>query len=218
VPRRPGAARGLCSLPLPSPEDQRPLTAYANAPAEPSRRQHLAEALRQHLRTKLPDYMIPASFVWLDALPLTPHGKLNRRALPTPDTERLEPAGAYTPPETPLHQQIVTVWNEVLGFSGFGIDANFFNIGGHSLLATQVVSRLADLVDVDIPLRLMFERPTIRGFAEAVAALQTQGDARAIPPVVPIRPADPAAADVAGLSDNEVDRLLAKLLAEGGAG
>ncbi|MEA2905946.1 MAG: hypothetical protein QOI12_3333, partial [Alphaproteobacteria bacterium] len=167
----------------------------------------------RHLRARLPDYMIPASFVWLDALPLTPHGKLNHRALPTPDPEHAEDPSVYAPPETPLHQQIVDVWKTVLGVDNFGIDANFFNIGGHSLLATQVVSRLGDVLDTDIPLRLMFEQPTARGFADAVTELRQKGRSRAIPRVLPVRHPD-AVADIDQLTDADVELLLENLLAK----
>jgi amino acid adenylation domain-containing protein len=213
VRRAPGAGPSFLPLPLPD-ADPRPLAAYVNALAEPSRRLALSDALRQHLRERLPDYMIPATFVWLEALPLTPHGKLNRRALPAPDPERNDPGRAYAPPQTPLERQIAAVWSEVLGITGFGIDANFFNVGGHSLLATQVVSRLSDQINLDIPLRLMFEQPTIRGFAAAAAALKAEGGARTVPPVIARRPAD-TATDLAGLSDQEVDLMLARLLSEG---
>jgi amino acid adenylation domain-containing protein len=198
----------------PPPAQRRPWATYANAPAGSREHQHLAEALRRHLRTKLPDYMIPTTFVWMDALPLTPHGKLNRRALPPPDLDRGEDPTSYAAPETPLHQQIADIWKAVLGIEGFGIDANFFNIGGHSLMATQVVSRLGDLLDLNIPLRLMFEMPTIRSFADAVSGLQ-QGGERAIPPLPSARPAE--AVDLAGLTDSEVDLLLASLVSRSGA-
>jgi hypothetical protein len=214
VPRTADIAPALWSAP--QPPQRRPWSGYANAPAASRPRQHLAEGLRRHLRAKLPDYMVPTSFVWRDALPLTPHGKLNRRALPPPDIDRVEHRASYAAPETPLHRQVIDIWKAVLGFEGFGIDANFFNIGGHSLMATQVVSRLGDLLDANIPLRLMFEQPTIRGFAEAVSdLLQQTRRKRPIPPVLSARHADPA--DLAALTDSEVDLLLARLVSKRGA-
>jgi hypothetical protein len=212
VPRASAGAPAPWSTPPPA--QRRPWPTYANAPARSREHQHLAEALRRHLRTKLPDYMIPTTFVWMDALPLTPHGKLNRRALPPPDLDRGEDHTSYAAPETPLHQQIADIWKAVLGIEGFGIDANFFNIGGHSLMATQVVSRLGDLLNLNIPLRLMFEMPTIRSFADAVSGLQ-QGGERAIPPLPSARHAE--AVDLAGLTDSEVDLLLASLVSRSGA-
>jgi hypothetical protein len=214
VPRHGGAAPTLWSVP---PRRQaQPLRALANTLTEQRARHDLAEALRRHLRAKLPDYMIPASFIWLDAIPLTPHGKLNHRALPQPSQERASGNAIYAAPETPLHEQIVGVWKTVLGIDGFGIDANFFNIGGHSLMATQVVSRLSDLLDTEIPLRLMFEQPTIRGLADAATTLLQGGGRRAIPPVLPVRDGPGDAIDLEGLTDEEVEHLLMSLAARGG--
>jgi amino acid adenylation domain-containing protein len=217
-----GACDLLCLRPVPgarrmvrsaaAPAQQRPLRAYANTPTGKRTRQQLAEALRRHLRSRLPGYMIPASFVWLDALPLTPHGKVNHRALPAPDRDQSKDAARFAPSETPLHEQIVETWKGVLGRDGFGIDANFFNIGGHSLMATQVVSRLADILDIDIPLRLMFELPTIRDFAEGVERLRQDVNARPIPPVMPGPPPVISPVNLEGLNDEEVERLLNRLL------
>jgi amino acid adenylation domain-containing protein len=216
VPRAGDGAANIWSLP-PQPAAVRPWSAYANAPARPATQQHLTEVLRQHLRAKLPDYMIPTSFVWLDALPLTSHGKLNRNALPAPQPTQISQEQASIPPRTPLQHQIAAVWSEVLGVNGIGINTNFFNIGGHSLLATQVISRLGDRLDMGIPLRLMFEQPTIGGFADAVEELQAKRDgARTIPPIVPAKLSDPVEIDPGDLSDEQVDALLASLLAKGG--
>jgi amino acid adenylation domain-containing protein len=215
VPRT-GEGVTIWSLPL-RPADARPWSAYANALSWPPTQQHLAETLRQHLRRKLPNYMIPTRFVWLDALPLTPHGKVNRRALPAPETMRPDADAVHIPPQTPLQHQIAAVWSEVLGLDRVGINVNFFDIGGHSLLATQVISRLADRLDMDIPLRLLFEQPMIRGFADAVGAQQARHDGtRAIPPIMPAQRPDLAAIDPGQLSDEQVDAVLASLLAKGG--
>lgn len=200
-----------------APAERRPWSAYANAPASGSGRRDLGHVLREHLRKRLPDYMLPSAFVMLDALPLTPGGKLNRRALPAPDSARTDTQVVYAPPETDLHREILEVWNQVLGIGRIGIDANFFNIGGHSLLAMQVVSRLGDRLGLEVPLRLLFEKPTIRSLAEAVEAARRTGSPRiAPPPVAPIPRLDASPVDVANLSDEAVDALLARLLARGG--
>jgi acyl carrier protein len=213
VPRSGDAAPILWSVP-PRRQTQ-PLSAFANTLTDQWARHDLAEGLRRHLRSKLPDYMIPASFIWLNAIPLTPHGKLNHRALPQPSQERASGNTVYAAPETPLHEQIVQVWKTVLGIDGFGIDANFFNIGGHSLMATQVVSRLSDLLNIEIPLRLMFEQPTIRGLAEATTALLRKGDQPALPPILPVQDGATDALDLDGLTDEEVEHLLMSLAAQG---
>ena len=96
--------------------------------------------LRRHLSQKLPDYMIPSAFVQLDAMPLTPNGKIDRRALPAPDYTRLE--GQVVPPRTPAEGLLAAIWQEVLELEQVGIHDNFFEVGGHSLLATQVISRI----------------------------------------------------------------------------
>jgi acyl carrier protein len=178
-------------------------------------RQHLEQALRQHLGRKLPEYMVPSTFVWMDALPLTPSGKLNRRALPAPDSSRLHLDEMYAPPETELQRQIAAVWSQVLGVEKIGLDSNFFNVGGHSLLAMQVISRLNDALNLDIPLRLMFEKPTIRGFAEAVNGIRAAADERTGPRLVPRREEE-ADINLEQLTDEQVNALLSGLLAKGG--
>jgi amino acid adenylation domain-containing protein len=196
--------------------DSKPWSAYANALSRQPTQQHLTLALRQHLSQKLPEYMVPSTFVLMDALPLMSNGKLNRRTLPSPDSSRLHLNEVYTPPETELQREVATVWNEVLGIEKPGIDSSFFNIGGHSLLAMQVVSRLADSLNLDIPLRLMFERPTIRGFADAIIDLRTDASKRSIPRLVPVRPKD-AAINPEQLTDEQVTALIKGLLVKDNA-
>jgi amino acid adenylation domain-containing protein len=119
------------------------------------------------LRQKLPAYMIPTRFVRLASLPLTPSGKLDRNALPIP-----EPIGALgsdaAAAATPLESRIAQIWAQVLGVDRVGVGDDFFALGGHSLLATQIVSRLRDALDVTLPLRAIFEEPTVRGLARRV--------------------------------------------------
>ncbi|MBV9787518.1 MAG: amino acid adenylation domain-containing protein, partial [Chloroflexi bacterium] len=120
--------------------------------------------LRRYLQERLPGYMVPSAFVLLDALPLTPNSKLDRKALPAPELNRAD-ADTAVLPRTPLEEQIAEVWSEVLQIERPSIHDNFFALGGHSLLATQVTSRVRQLTGQEIPLRLLFEAPTIGEFA-----------------------------------------------------
>jgi amino acid adenylation domain-containing protein/non-ribosomal peptide synthase protein (TIGR01720 family) len=122
--------------------------------------------LRSFLKQKLPDYMIPSAFVVLDALPLTPNGKVDRRNLPKPDQNRPDSAANYVAPQTDVERTIATVWEEVLHLENIGIHDNFFEIGGHSLLATQIISRLRQILQMDLSVRTLFTAPTIASFAE----------------------------------------------------
>jgi acyl carrier protein len=121
--------------------------------------------------------MVPSFYVSLEALPLTANGKLDRRALPEPDA-RLGGGREYVPPRDATEAAVCEIWRGVLGVGRVGADDNFFALGGHSLLATQVVSQVKDIFDVDLPLRELFERPTVGGVAAALA--EQSGDAAAI--------------------------------------
>jgi acyl-coenzyme A synthetase/AMP-(fatty) acid ligase len=123
------------------------------------------ETLRSALRERVPEYMVPSAFVLLDALPLTPSGKLDRRALPAPDA-RAGVATAYAPPRNDVDELLAIVWAEVFGVERVGIHDDFFALGGHSLLATQIVARLRDLVGLEVSLRSLFERPTIAAITD----------------------------------------------------
>jgi amino acid adenylation domain-containing protein len=115
--------------------------------------------LREFLKSKLPDYMIPAAWMQLDAFPLTPNGKCDRNALPTPDFALT--TTNYIAPRTPQEEILANIWQEVLNIDKVGIDDNFFELGGHSLLATQVVSKIRHSLSVELPLRSLFEFPTV---------------------------------------------------------
>ncbi|HEX2053674.1 MAG TPA: amino acid adenylation domain-containing protein [Actinomycetota bacterium] len=124
--------------------------------------------LRRHLKAKLPEYMVPSAFVALDTLPLMPNGKVDRRALPAPDPSSLRAEDAYVRPRTPLEEVLAEIWEEVLGLERIGVHDDFFELGGHSLLATQLVSRLRHVFGVELPLRYLFETPTVAGLAKRI--------------------------------------------------
>jgi amino acid adenylation domain-containing protein len=123
-------------------------------------------ALGERLAAKLPSYMVPSAFVALAELPLTANGKVDRRALPRP--ERAALATAFTPPENETQELLARIWRDVLGAPRVGVDDSFFELGGHSLLATQVMARVRQALGVEVPLRALFEAPTIRGLERAI--------------------------------------------------
>ena len=133
-----------------------------------------AAALGEFLQERLPDYMIPAAFVLLDALPRTSNGKLDRLALPAPDAARPD-EGPQTP-RTPVEELLAHVWSQVLGLSRVGVHDNFFELGGDSLMVTQLVSRLRQVFNVQLSLRTIFERPTVALLSEVVEASSRGGE------------------------------------------
>ncbi|HEX9939239.1 MAG TPA: non-ribosomal peptide synthetase, partial [Longimicrobium sp.] len=156
-------------------------------------------ALREHLRARLPDFMVPSAFVWLDALPLTPNGKVDRRALPDP---RSPVAAVPASPGTPTEEVVAGVWAEVLGRSGVGVDDDFFRLGGRWETAIGVTARVARALEVEVPLRVLFETPTVAGMAAWVEAAGGGAIADAL-------------AELEGLSDEEVAALLAEIGEDG---
>ncbi|HEX2079479.1 MAG TPA: amino acid adenylation domain-containing protein, partial [Longimicrobium sp.] len=128
-----------------------------------------ADALREHLRLSLPEYMVPSAFVALERIPLTPNGKLDVKALPAPDPALAEER--YVAPRTPAEEVLAEIWAETLRLERVGVNDNFFELGGHSLLATRVVSRVRELFGVELPLRALFETPTVAGLAPQVERL-----------------------------------------------
>ncbi|MEM7795316.1 MAG: amino acid adenylation domain-containing protein [Cyanobacteria bacterium P01_C01_bin.118] len=127
-----------------------------------------ATEFRPFLRQRLPNYMIPSLFVTLAALPLTPNGKVDRQALPAPERIRPELAKQFVAPRTPTEEAIAEIWTDVLGLETVGVNDNFFDLGGHSLLATQVLSRLREAFEVELPLRQLFEAHTVAAIADVV--------------------------------------------------
>ena len=129
--------------------------------------------LRRHLQERLPEYMVPAAYVVLDALPLTANGKLDRRGLPKPELKGSEGDG-YVAPRTATEEILCGIWAEVLRVERVGVEDNFFEMGGHSLLATQVVSRVREVFEIELALQSLFEEPTVRGLARAVEGGEKQ--------------------------------------------
>jgi amino acid adenylation domain-containing protein len=125
--------------------------------------------LRAYLRKQLPIAMVPESFVFLDSLPLTTRGKVDRRALPVPDETRPDLEASFAGPRNAVEEALAEIWSEILRIEKVGIQDNFFELGGHSLLATQIISRLSDVFQVEIPLRQLFLYPTIAELALIIA-------------------------------------------------
>jgi acyl carrier protein len=167
-----------------------------------------AEALRDRLRQSLPEYMVPAAFVPLDALPLTPNGKLDRKALPAPELASAEER--YVAPRNPVEEGLAGIWAEVLRLERVGVEESFFQVGGHSLLATQVVWGIRERFGVELPLRALFEGPTVAELARVVAERVSVAPAGPVPEPAPGTEASPhhLLAVLDELSEEELDRLL----------
>src|SRR6185503_14356933 len=132
---------------------------------------------------RIPDYMVPAVFVFLDELPLTPNGKVARKELPEPEVDFADEETAYVAPRSPAEEMLAGIWSTVLNREQIGVEDDFFALGGHSLLATQVVSRVRDVFGVEVPLRELFEYPTIAGFATRIDEAERQEHGLEAPPI-----------------------------------
>jgi amino acid adenylation domain-containing protein len=163
----------------------------------------LLELLRRHL----PNYMIPSRFIVSAELELTPTGKLDRRRLPAPGPAQRRLNQQFLAPRTPLEERIAQTWQEVLGTDHVGVQDSFFELGGHSLLATQLISRLRTRLGVEIPLRRVFEAPTVEGMALATVELLSQ--------LAPTPDVSAVLDEIEGLSDDDVDLLVARTPEEG---
>jgi amino acid adenylation domain-containing protein len=128
--------------------------------------------LRKLLKGKLPEFMIPSVFMFLDALPLTPSGKVDRQALPQPDHTGLHLEETFVTPRNPMERQIADIWSEVLKVDRVGIDHDFFDLGGHSLLAAQVITRVRDIFNVDLPFGSLLAKPTVASMAAVIVQYQ----------------------------------------------
>jgi amino acid adenylation domain-containing protein len=138
--------------------------------------------LRRFLKEKLPEYMIPSAFVFLEALPVLPSGKVNRQALPAPDKARPELEEAFVSPRSPTERALAGIWAQVLGLEQVGVHDSFFELGGHSLLATQVVSRVRQALHLELPVRSLFEEPTIAGWSRYIEAIRWAAEGSRHPP------------------------------------
>jgi amino acid adenylation domain-containing protein len=183
---------------------------FANDPLAAEGTPHWLPSLRAHLRQKLPSFMIPAAFVTLDELPLNASGKLDRHALPPPSLERPELDETFLAPSNETEEILAGIWAELLDFEQVGVDDNFFDLGGHSLLGTQLISRIRNAFRIELPLRRLFESPTIAGLAEAIEEMKASSPSE---PQV-IRGA-PASLEVESMSDEEVDQALREMLHQG---
>ena len=170
--RQPGVREAVVLAREDEPGDRR-LVAYVVPAAGVAGGDLSPGALADALRGALPEYMVPAAFVVLDALPVTANGKLDRRALPAP----VWGAGAeFAAPRTPVEEALAAIWSQLLGVARVGREDSFFALGGHSLLATQMVSRVREALGVELPLRALFERPKLADLAAVVVASRAEGE------------------------------------------
>ncbi|MGM0887833.1 MAG: non-ribosomal peptide synthase/polyketide synthase [Bacillota bacterium] len=139
---------------------------------------------REHLKTQLPNYMVPAYFVEMEAMPLTPNSKIDRKALLALDGQSM--SVDIVSPRTPVEELIASVWSQVLGMGNIGVQNSFFELGGHSLLATQVVSRLQEVFQIELPVRELFEYSTVEALAKRLDQLRKGDKKREIPPLMPM--------------------------------
>ena len=156
---------------------------YGNDPLQGRLQRSLVPILRERLIEEVPEYMVPSAFVILDAFPLTPNGKVNRKALPAPERKRSEQE-IYVAPRTETEEQLVAIWSDVLGVKQIGVHDDFFALGGHSLLATQLISRIRDSLNTELPLLALFNHPTVAGLA-----VEITGDEAAVASAI-IQPVD----------------------------
>lgn len=182
--------------------------AYANDPRESNVKQQLIPELREYLASRVPDYMIPSIWMMLKQLPLTPNGKVDRRALPAPQG-RPEELGEYVAPQTELERTLTDIWAQVLQIDQVGVQDNFFEIGGHSILAMQVIVRVRSELSIDVPMRLLFEYPTIEQLSipvEQIRQARLIGDLEAGGEEL-----EELMNSVAGMADSEVQELMREL-------
>ncbi len=151
--------------------NQKQLVAYI-VPA--SGQEPTTNELRNFLKGKLPDYMVPSAFVMRHAFPLTPHGKVDRGALPAPDQSHPERTEIFVAPRNSVEEVLAEIWAEVLGLEQVGVHDDFFELGGHSLLATQAISRIREAFQIELPLRSLFEAPTIANLAIRVVQQEAE--------------------------------------------
>jgi amino acid adenylation domain-containing protein len=151
----------------PPPGEAQPWGAYANDPTESGLKQQLIPQLREYLKERLPEYMIPSAWMLLKQLPLTPNGKVDCQALPAPQS-RPEGMREYIAPRTELERALADIWAQLLRVDQAGVQDNFFELGGHSLLATRVITHISHVLEVELPLRVLFDHPTIEALSNRI--------------------------------------------------
>jgi acyl carrier protein len=170
------------------------------------------QQLWEYVRERLPEYMAPSNIVVLEQLPLTPNGKIDRKALPAPDYAKDLLENAYVAPSTDTQRVLAEIWSRVLGVEKIGVTDNFFMIGGHSLLATQVVSRVRQSFGIEMPLREMFEAPTISELSKAVEKIRGEQSLAGVSTITArkrgARNFEQVLSEVQQLSDDEARELL----------
>jgi amino acid adenylation domain-containing protein len=158
-----------------------------------------AEELRRGLQRTLPEPMLPSAFVFLEAFPITPQGKVDRRALPAPERSQHGTGAEFIPPRTPLEEEVARVWRNVLKVDRVGVSDSFWELGGHSLLATRVLSRIEELFEVDLPLQTLFASPSLGEFASMVGERVLAREGEDI---------DAVLAELNGMSEDEIRALM----------
>jgi acyl carrier protein len=179
----------------------------------------LTEELRSFLRARVPEYMIPAVFVELDRMPLLPSGKIDRLALPSPSLDHLGKRGTVAYARTDVERTLSSIWREVLKLDQVGIDDDFFDLGGHSLSGMRVLARVRRDFLVDVPIRTLFDKPTIAELAVEIEKLKAARAATGLAAIAPAAPGSPVLlnilrAQLNTLSPNEVKSLLQSVIAE----
>jgi amino acid adenylation domain-containing protein len=177
----------------------------------------LTDELRSFLRARVPEYMIPAVFIELDRMPLLPSGKIDRMALPSPSSEALAKRRSIVHGRTEIEKGLISIWREVLKFDQISIDDNFFDLGGHSLSGMRVLARIRRDFHIDVPIRSLFDRPTIEGLALEVE--KQKGKGAQIAPVAAGAQDTTALlnilrAELSALSPEQVDAFLQSVLAD----
>ncbi|MDJ1175086.1 non-ribosomal peptide synthetase [Roseofilum capinflatum] len=170
------------SIIAPPENELKPWSAYANQPYTGKKHHQLIPQLREFLQEKLPDYMVPSAFVVLDKLPLSPSGKVDRRALPAPDKSRPLLDVELVAPRTPTEEILAGIWAKILSLDEVGVLDNFFMLGGDSIQATQLISRVRDTFGIELSLHRLFESPTVAEFGELILGA-TRQQLAAIQPV-----------------------------------
>jgi amino acid adenylation domain-containing protein len=166
-----------------SKEDETRLVAYATSDREPGPTEG---ELRAYLKSRLPDFMVPQSILLLAELPLTPAGKVDLRSLPGPEGLQKNATAVELPPRTPVESALAELWTQILGVKDIGVHDNFFDLGGHSLLATQLVAHIRQTLQVEIPVRTIFESPTLATLAGVIETTQRSPLSVQPPPIAPV--------------------------------